>query len=383
MHQYLSRKKEDEIKKLLTVFPSVAILGPRQCGKSTLAKHIMASCDNAIYIDLEDPDDFNKLKYPKAFLEENKDKLICLDEIQRVPEFFSILRGHIDTNQRPGQFLVLGSASKQLVQQSSESLAGRIVYTQLSPLLPHEVADNDIKTLWLRGGFPRSYLAGNLGDSGLWRKSFIQTFLERDLPQFGIRIPARQLHRMWRMCAHLHGRVLNKEKLAQSLGVSANTVQHYIDILQDTFMLQIVEPHHENLKKRLVKSPKLYIRDSGILHSLLQLDTMNDLLGHPVYGNSWEGFVVTTLINSLDQWEPTFYRTAKGQEIDLVLQKGRRKVAIEIKASTSPDVEKGFFTSLSDLEITEAYIVAPVKKSYAFREAIKVMTVLDVIEALR
>jgi len=296
----------------------VAILGSRQCGKSTLAKEILGRKD--IYLDLEDPDDRQKLQNPKAFLEENQDRLICLDEIQRQPEFFEILRGHVDKQVRPGQFLILGSASRDLIQQSSESLAGRISYTTLSPFLPNEVAEEKVRLLWLQGGYPRSFLANNATDSMIWRRDFIQTYLERDIPNLGLRISTSQMHRLWRMLAHLHGQTLNKAKLAGALGVDNHTIQRYIDILKETFMIQVLDPYHANLKKRLIKAPKIYLSDSGILHALLNIDSFNELLGHPVYGSSWEGFVIQSIIQVADQWAPSFYRTSNGTEIDLILE---------------------------------------------------------------
>jgi predicted AAA+ superfamily ATPase len=361
MQKYIPRKILPTVRRKLRDIPAVAIIGARQCGKTTLAKKIIAKNKSAIYLDLEKNSDRNKLQDPEAFLRLNAHRLICLDEIQRIPELFPLLRSMIDENNRNGQFLILGSASPGLLKQSSETLAGRISYVHLSPFVLSELqAERDgglDRKLWLRGA-----------SSLEWRQDFIRTFLERDIPQLGFQIPARRLERLWQMLAHIQGQLLNSSKLGESLGVSHHTVRTYLEMLEQTFMLRILHPYAANLKKRLVKSPKvkspkIYIRDAGILHALLDIETQNDLLGHPVYGASWEGFVIENICSTYPEWRPYFFRSSSGAEIDLILTKGQRRVAIECKAS----VRRSFFNALKDLEIKEAWVLAPVSGSYPLK----------------
>lgn len=378
MKNYIPRQITSVVERRLKNTPAVAILGPRQCGKTTLAKRIISSEASSIYLDLERRADLNKLRDPGAFFELNKDRLICLDEIQRVPELFPEMRSTIDRQDRPGQFLLLGSASPELLQQSSESLAGRISFVELAAfnlleLNPRKIDLELMRTLWRRGGFPRSYSAGDEEESWEWRQDFIRTFLQRDVPQLGINIPQRRLERFWTMCAHIHGQLLNRSKLGESLGVSHHTIGSYIDLLHQTFLLRVLEPYHANIKKRLIKSPKLFLRDTGLLHALLDIKSHNDLLGHPIYGSSWEGFVIENALSAFPEWKPYFYRSATGDEIDLLLEKGRRRIAIEIKASTSPEVTSGFWRALDDLKVDNAFIVAPVDAAYPYRGDIQVI----------
>ena len=361
--------------------PAVALLGPRQCGKSTLAKHIIKQMDNAIYLDLERTSERNKLRDPEAFFSLNKGGLICLDEIQRVPELFPALRSVLDEEERNGQLFMLGSASRDLIQQSSETLAGRISYLELTPFQLDEVGQESLWELWLKGGFPRSFLEA-VEVSYEWRQDFIRTFLERDIPQLGFRIPARSMERLWRMCAHGHGQTLNASKIGASLGVSHHTVRSYIDILAETFLMRILPPYESNLKKRLVKSPKIYIRDTGLLHALLDIRTQNDLLGHPVYGASWEGFVLESIISSTPDWRHSFYRTATGVELDLILEKGLRTIAIECKVATAPKPTKGFWQAINDLSITEAYMVAPIDDAYPIERGVMVASVAEFLKMI-
>ena len=374
--KYLPRNIEPELQECLIDFPAVAVLGPRQCGKSTLARKIIAKQPNAKYLDLEKPADLAKLQEPELFFAQHSDKLICLDEVQRLPEIFAPLRSIIDSRNRNGQFLFLGSASRDLIQQSSETLAGRIAYLELTPFVYAEIEKAQepisLQDLWLRGGFPDSLLARNERASGRWRENFIRTFLERDIPQFGIRIPAPTLRRVWQMCAHTQGQLLNSSQLGSALGVSHTTFRSYIELLAETYMLRILPPYMANLKKRIVKSPKVYLRDSGILHSLLAIDTFDDLIGHPVFGASWETVAMETIIATFPNWEPYFYRTAAGAEIDLVLIRGNRRVAFEFKASTTPHVTKGFWNGLRDLDIEQALIIAPINESYPIRANVRV-----------
>jgi len=379
MQGYIPRTIQQTIEERLLQFPAVAILGARQCGKTTLAKQLVGRHPQAVYLDLERPSEQRKLQDPELYFEAQRarleEPLFCLDEIQRVPELFPVLRGVIDEGKRNGQFLILGSASRDLIKQSSESLAGRIVFLDLSPFLVSEVDVDDLGSLirlWLRGGFPRSYLASSDESSYAWRESFVRTFLERDLPQLGFNIPAATLHRLWSMLAHNHGHLLNSSKLGTSLGVSHTTLRFYVELLTQTFMVRLLEPLEANVKKRLVKSPKVYLRDPGILHTLLGIEDHDDLLGHPVYGASWEGFVIENVIASLPSWEPSFYRTASGAEIDLVLSRGRRRIALECKASTAPKMTRGFHNSLEDLGIEEAWVIAPVNEAYPMKETVTV-----------
>jgi predicted AAA+ superfamily ATPase len=384
MQTYVPRAIETQLSTKLTHYPAVAILGPRQCGKSTLAKQFIAQYPNSLYLDLERPSHLNMLQDPEAFFELNTDKLLCLDEIQRTPDIFTILRSVIDARASNGQFLLLGSASPDLIKQSSETLAGRIAYLELTPFLLNEVAQTavlpQLRTLWLQGGFPRSYLAPDEDVSFEWREDFITTFLERDLPQLGVNLSASLLRRFWQMCAHLHGQLLNTSKLGESLGVSYHTVRSYIDLLEHTFILRVLRPLETNLKKRLIKSPKIYIRDPGLLHALLMITSHNTLLGHPIYGASWEGFVLEQILANFPDWQPFFYRTATGNEIDLILEKGGRRVAVECKVSTAPQVSKGWWHALEDLNIQEAWIIAPVQERYPLKRNMHVCPLGKFIE---
>jgi len=386
MQTYIKRILTTTIKQKLENMPGVVILGPRQCGKSTLAKAIISEIGGAVHLDLERPSEVSKLRDPEAFFSLNNDKLICLDEIQRVPDLFPVLRSVMDENRKNGQFIILGSASPDLIKQRSETLAGRISYFELTPFLLKEVSeDHHLKTLrklWLRGGFPRSYLASDEKESIEWRLDFIRTFLERDIPQLGFRTPAKTIERFWRICAHLHGQLLNSSKLGESMRVSHHTVRSYIDMLEQSFVLRVLRPYESNLKKRLIKSPKIYIRDSGILHALLGIETHNDLLGHPVYGASWEGMVIENILSLLPNWKASFYRTSSGSEIDLILEKGNKHVAIECKGSTAPNLSRGFWNTVSELELKEVWVVAPVKEAYPIEKGVMVAPPLHLIEHL-
>lgn len=366
MQRYIERQIEPRLKASVERVPVTAILGPRQCGKSTLAREFLKTVKSSLHLDLEKPSDLAMLRDPEAFFESNRDTLICLDEIQRAPDLFPLMRSVVDERGSNGSFLILGSASPALLRQSSESLAGRIRYLELTPFLLREVdkTSGAIKALWLRGGYPRSWLAATDEESYEWRQDFVQTFLTRDLPQLGSRVPAPQLERFWRMCAHVHGQVLNSSKLGESLGVSHHTVRSYLDLLEQTYIVRALPPFSANLKKRLIKSPKIFLRDSGLLHTLHGIRTFNDLLGHPVYGASWEGFVIENILSLAVGWKASFYRTSSGNEIDLVLEKGRRRVAVECKAASAPEITRGFRQALADLDVSEAWLVAPVRKAY-------------------
>lgn len=365
--KYITRDITETLRKYLKNFPAVAMLGPRQCGKSTLVKHIISDLKQSVYLDLESMSDRNKLTDPELFFKLNSDKLICLDEIQKLPEIFSTLRSIIDRNNRNGQFIILGSASRDLIKQSSETLAGRIVYIYLTPFTYNELYQNskaDISSLaplLIRGGFPRSYLSKDLDLSFIWRNSFIETFLQRDLPQMGFNIPPETAIRLWKMCAHSQGQLLNASKFGESLGYNYQTIKKYLDIFHGTFMLRLLPPLMPNLKKRLIRSSKIYIRDTGILMALLNLKTMEDLLSHPVFGSAWETLVIENVLHKYNDWEYGFYRTSHGAEIDLVLKKQDKKIAIECKVSNAPKPSRGFYSALSDLSIDNGYIIAPIE----------------------
>ncbi len=386
MQGLIGRHLTETVKRRLQNNPAVAILGPRQCGKTTLAGQIVKKMAQSVYLDLENPGDLAKLDDPLAFFSLHNDDLVCLDEIQRAPEIFSILRSVIDNRARNGQFLILGSAGPDLIRQSSESLAGRIAYLELTPFLLSELEaaqKDDVRRLWLRGGFPRSYLAEDVDISSEWRQDFIRTFLERDIGMLGFRMPPARIGRFWKMCAHIHGSLFNASKLADSLGVSSHTARSYMDLLEQTFMLRVLLPDAPNLKKRLVKSPKIYIRDSGILHALLDIRTHDDLLSHPIIGTSFEGFAMENILAYAKNYEPSFYRTSAGAEIDLILRRGRRTLAFELKSSTVPRVSKGFWNALEDISPDEAYVVAPVEDSYPMKGDVMVSPLQEIIAKLK
>jgi predicted AAA+ superfamily ATPase len=371
--------------------PAVAILGPRQIGKTTLALEI-AKGQPSIYLDLENPEDFQKLKDPAHYLDLHSDKLIILDEIQRYPDLFMSLRGIIDARRREGigngRFLILGSASNELLKQSSESLAGRIHYCELAGLTPFEVEESDgvpLQKLWMRGGFPDSYASSDDKTSHEWRQNFIRTYLERDIPQLGPRIPATTLMRFWTMLAHTQGELLNASKLASSLGVKSITVKRYLDLMADLLLVRKLEPWYGNVKKRLVKAPRTYIRDSGIVHALLQIPNYETLLGHPILGKSWEGFVIETITTALPSGvNPFFYRTSAGAEIDLVLEFGLNDYwAVEIKASRVPTLKKGFHTACEDLKVKKKFVVYAGEDNFATSDNTTILSLSQFIEELR
>ena len=361
----LERWIADKLEQTMRYTPAVALLGPRQVGKTTLAQTV-AKSRSALYLDLENPEDLLKLSDPSAFLSLHGDKLIIVDEIQRFPDLFMVLRGLIDKNRRAGrkgeQYLLLGSASMDLLRQSSESLAGRISYIELSGLNVLEVPSTkpeDIQKLWLRGGFPESYLAETDSISMDWLENLIRTYLERDVPQMGFRVSAARLRRLWTMLAHLQGEGVNFSKLGSNLEVDGKTIAGYIDILVDLLLVRRLEPWHANVKKRLVKSPHFYVRDSGILHRLLGIGDYDSLLSNPILGKSWEGFVIENIISVLpSQVEVYFYRTAVGAEIDLLLKLSSKELwAIEIKNSVAPKIKKGFHLACEDVRATRKYVV--------------------------
>ncbi len=383
MQKLIDRNIEAFVAENLRVFPAVAILGPRQCGKSTLVKMLYQNSDAYLYLDLQNLDDLNKLREPVLFFQANQDVTICLDEIQLVPELFSVLRSEIDRNRRPGRFILLGSASQDLIQKTSESLAGRIGLIELTPFTIEEVERNinfELNKFWLRGGYPDSYLASSAQGSILWRENFLRTYVERDIPQLGIQIPALQLRRLLTMCAHNQGQLFNSSKLGESLSVTYQTVRRYIDLMEQTFIVRSLQPFEKNTKKRLVKSPKIYVRDSGLLHRLLQVDDFNSLMGNPVFGASWEGFIIENIISSLRDCKFSFYRSASGDELDLIIERGSRRIAVECKASSAPQVTKGFWSAIETVKPDKTYIVSPVPVSYPFKNDVEVCGLSDFVQ---
>ncbi len=372
MHGYITRLIEEKIHRSLSRSPATAILGPRQCGKSTTAR-MMLKNRPSIYLDLQDRVDRNKLAEPELFFDRYREKMICLDEIQMLPEFFSVLRSEIDKDRRPGRFLILGSASRDLIRQSTETLAGRIAYLDLSPFLIHEVSPSiPWSDLWLRGGFPESTLAKDDADSFDWRLDFIRTFMERDIPGLGFNIPVPVIERLWLLLAHYHGQTVNYHKLAGAADISIPTLKKYLAILEQTYMLRLLPPAETNLKKRLIKSPKVYLRDSGILHALLDIETYDNLLAHPIAGASWEGFVIENIIACYNRWNPSFMRTANGAEMDLVLERAGRRHVFECKLSKAPKPSRGFYELIDAVQPESAWVIAPVDDPYAISEKVTV-----------
>jgi uncharacterized protein len=386
----IRRRIKQQITAALARQAAVALIGPRQVGKTTLAQEIGHE-RGALYLDLEDSDDRARLSNAKLFLKQYEDRLVVLDEIHRVPELFQTLRGIIDEGRRArkgtGRFLVLGSASIDLLRQSGESLAGRIEYVDMHPLDVTEVGDKAgaLDRLWIQGGFPDSFLARNSADSLKLRKSFIRTYLERDVAQFGPRIPAETLERLWTMLAHANGTMLNASRLASGLSLSAPTVTKYIDLLVDLLLVRRLRPLHANAGKRLVKSPKIYVRDSGLLHALLGIEDYNALAGHPVVGASWEGFVIENLLAAApDRTIASYYRTVAGAEVDLVLEFPglAEKWAIEIKRGLSAKPQKGFFHAIEDIEPDRTFIVIAGDGRYPVAEGIEAISLPKMAQRL-
>jgi uncharacterized protein len=383
----IKRRIAAELFELLDTSPAVALIGPRQVGKTTLALE-MAAQRPSIYLDLESDADRAKLAEPELYLAGLEDKLVILDEVHRLPNLFQNLRGLIDRGRRngrkTGRFLLLGSASIDLLKQSGETLAGRIAYLEMQPIDGLEVPPEDINRLWVRGGFPDSFLAASDRASQRWRQDFIRTYLERDIPLLGPRIPAETLRRFWTMLAHHQSSLLNAADFARALGVDGKTVASYLDLLVDLLLVRRLEPWHANMGKRLVKSPRIYVRDSGLVHTLLGLGTLDDILGHPVAGASWESFVIETLLAAAPQGtQANFYRTAAGAEIDLLLTlPGQRVWAIEIKRSLSPKPERGFYQACEDLQPARRIVVYPGNETFPLKDDVTVMPLKAAGEAL-
>ena len=356
--------------------PITALLGPRQCGKTTLAR-MFAEGQESTFFDLESFPDQQRLQNPELVLI-SLEGLVILDEIQILPELFQVLRVLVDRPENKARFLILGSASPTIIKTASETLAGRVEFIELSGFDLSEVGDENWKTLWLRGGFPRAYLAATGDDSFAWREGFIRTFLERDIPQLGITIPAVAMRRFWTMLAHYHGQNWNASELGRSMGLSDKTVRSYLDILTGTFMVRQLQPWFENLGKRQVKSPKIYLRDPGLLHSLLDIPDWHNLLGHPKIGASWEGFVIEQIIKTFSPSQAYFWATHTGAEIDLVFSHRGKKLGVEVKFNEAPKITKSMRIALEDLSLDHLWVIYPGQKSYPVAEKISVCSLPDI-----
>lgn len=357
--------------------PVVVLSGPRQCGKTTLARELLSS-DSVNYFDLEDPTSIARLEEPLTALGP-LEGLVVIDEVQRRPDLFPILRVLVDRQPSPARFLILGSASGQLERQSSESLAGRVERIEIAGFSLSEVGSDEQSELWLRGGFPRSFLAASEQDSIAWRRQFIQTLLERDLPQWGVNVPATALRRLWTIVAHYHGQTWNASEAARALDVTQPTIRRYVDLLTDAQVVRQLQPYHANLKKRQVKSPKVYVRDTGILHELLGIRSAKDLMEHPKVGASWEGFVTEQIIATEPHEDAWFWATHQGAEIDLVLQHAGRLVGVEIKRTDAPKITPSIRTALHDLELERVAIVYPGTKRYPVAEGVEAIPLDDIV----
>lgn len=370
----------ERIRRTFQVHPVAALLGPRQCGKTTLARHLAKEEAPSAIFDLENPIDRQRLSNPMRALGE-VEGLVVIDEVQRQPELFEVLRVLVD---RPGastRFLILGSASPRLVSGVSETLAGRVGTIDLSGFSLDEVGAGQLDRLWLRGGFPRSFLAASEEASFAWREAFVRTFLERDIPQLGIAIPAESLRRFWTMIAHSHGQVWNASGIGRSLGVSDHTVRRYLDILAGAFMLRVLPPWYENVKKRQVKAPKIYLRDSGLLHALLRLRTRHDLLGHPKLGASWEGFALEQILTAIETRDAYFWKTHAGPELDLLVMERGLRFGFELKHSEAPRVTRSMRSAVEALGLARLWIVVPGGAAWDVDERIAVLPLAEVSTA--
>jgi hypothetical protein len=389
----IPRVLEKRVRQLLRQFPVAVLIGPRQVGKTTLARELVdRSRKRAVYLDLERPSDLARLTDPEAYFAAHADALVVLDEIHRAPGLFRVLRGVIDdrrrAGRRTGQFLILGSASIDLLRQSSESLAGRIATAELTPLLAEEVngtTTGAVERLWIRGGFPDSFLARDDVASHEWRLAFILTYLERDVPALGPRVPAETLRRFWTMLAHEQGSLLNAARIAGALSVSGQTVVRYLDLLVDLLLVRRLAPWTANIGKRLVRSPKVYVRDSGVVHALLRLPTLDAVLSHPVAGGSWEGFVIENLLAGAPSGSQAwFYRTSAGAEIDLLLEIGSgERWAIEVKRSSAPSVSRGFLIGCDDVKATRRLIIHSGEGAFSLGHGVQATGLLDAVKLLR
>jgi len=372
-----------KVKSYCEIFPVVTIIGPRQSGKTTFVKDFALQLKKAtVYLDLENPTDLDKLENPYLFFSQNKEKCIIIDEVQSKADLFPVIRSFVDENKKRCNFIILGSASPDLLRQSSETLAGRIGYVELGPFSEQELQNNfSIQKHHFYGGFPLAYLSAE-DSSAIWLDNFIKTYLERDLPMLGLKADPQKIRRLWEMLAWQTGSLLNYNAISKSLGLSNHTVTAYIDFLEGAFMVRRLQPFHYNIKKRLVKSPKVFITDTGILHRLLRIQDYDQLLGNPLLGNSWETYVINQIIlEKPDDIDLYFYRTHAGAEIDLVFAKGLKPVAaMEIKFSQKPSVSKGFISGIETLELNNNFIITPAESDYLKKENIKICGVKTFIE---
>jgi predicted AAA+ superfamily ATPase len=380
----IKRDLENQILQSLKRFPAAGLIGARQVGKTTLSKMIADTWSKeSLYVDLERPSDYTALSEPELFLSRHAKKLVIIDEIQLRGELFPVLRSLIDMDRHPGRFLLLGSSSPDLMRQSGESLAGRIAYHQLSGFLLSELSPDKTDLLWIRGGFPPSTIAESEDASIQWRQDFIMTYLQRDLSILGydIRIPSMTLRRFWQMLAHVHGQSANFSQLATSMELSRQSVRKILDILQETFMVRQLQPFYVNIKKRLVKTPRIYIRDSGILHTLLGINTFDDLMRHSAIGKSWEGFCIEQILNQIPRgWDTFFYRTQAGAEVDLILQQqpGEAPIFIEFKYSKTPKLTTGFWSAQKDLQPKACYVVYPGTIAYPLTKSVEALPLTQI-----
>ena len=392
----IHRLLTNELINALQNMPAVALLGPRQVGKTTLALEISKANINkpVSYLDLELDTDLAKLDDAEGYLRTFENKLLIIDEVQLKPDLFKILRGLIDIRKRAGetsaQFLLLGSASRDLLQQTSETLAGRIRYLELKPFsIPEIAAQNPLEfspeKLWFRGGYPQSYLAPSNDESWKWRSDFISSYIERDIPQLGINVSATKMNKFWKMLSHYQGQQVNMSSLGKSLEVSHTTIRNYLDVLTDLYMVRQLQPWAGNTKKRLVKSPKIYIRDTGILHHLLSISEYDDLLGNPVLGHSWEGFVVENILGNLsDKWRESYYRTSEQTEIDLILEKSHKEVwGIEIKRSSAPKIKSGFHRACKEIKATKKFVVYSGKERFPMSDNTEAIGIIELLNLLK
>jgi len=368
----------DQIRLALQRSRIVVLTGPRQCGKTTLARQLVKE-ESINYFDLEDPVSLARLDEPMTALRP-LDGLVVIDEIQRRPDLFPALRVLADRSDCPARFLILGSACGELLRQSSESLAGRVERIEVGGFSLQELGNEAEQTLWLRGGFPRSYLADSEADSMAWRRQFVQTLLERDFPQWGVRVAATTLQRFWSMLAHYHGQTWNAAEPARALGVSGNTVRHYLDLLTDALMVRQLQPYHANLRKRQVKSPKIYVRDSGLCHQLLGIGSLKSLLEHPKVGASWEGFVIEQILLNEPHDEAWFWATHQGAEIDLVLRRGQMLVGIECKRADAPRMNPSIRSALADLQLQKVAVIYPGTRRYPIADKVEAIPISALAE---
>ncbi len=379
----ITRNKAKKIVKLLDFFPVVGIIGPRQVGKTTLSKQIVENIQKeCVFLDLENPRDIAKLQDPVLYFEDNIDKCVVLDEIQNLPHLFPVLRSMIDLNRIPGRYIILGSASPELIRNSSESLAGRIAYVELTTFNlteVYELSNKNTDRLWLQGGFPNAFLFDDVEMVTQWHYNYIKTYVERDLPNLGLKVDKALLIKLLQMISHIHGDIINYNSLSKSLGISSNTIKKYINFFEGSFLIKQLAPFYLNIKKRLVKSPKIYIRDTGILHYLQNINEKKDLFGNPLIGNSWESFVIEQIIQQLSpKYQTYFYRTNDGAECDLVVTKSQKTImAIEIKYTSAPKLTRGTTIAFDDLSSEQNFIITPNSDDYLIKKNIRVCNIFD------